>query len=60
MYVSRACNLKALAVEALVTPRGGFTLPLPHMLKRIKAEGISAILIALDYASLNSLLVDVP
>lgn len=66
----RARDPKALAVDAPITPWEGFTLLylippfLPRVLKRIKAEGIPAILIAPDwprrawYADLVNLLAD--
>lgn len=74
VYVSRARDPEALAVDALVLPWTGFDflylfppLPLlPRVLKRVKAEGTPAVLIAPDwprrtwYADLVHLLADAP
>lgn len=74
LYVSRARDPKALATDALVAPWKGFQLLylfpplplLPRVLKRVKMEGVPAILIAPDwprrawYADLVNLLADAP
>lgn len=73
-YVSRSRDPKALAVDALITPWTGFQLLylfpplplLPRVLKRVKLEGVPAILVAPDwprrawYADLVNLLADAP